>query len=78
MNSDGPDGRYSTDQGVFQKLVMHAFGLPPSRREVFLLCDVKGLTIPEVAVLLGISSTMVRTGLAQARREVRARLSTGP
>jgi DNA-directed RNA polymerase specialized sigma24 family protein len=52
--------------------VLHAFGLRPALRDVFLLCDIQGVTIAEAAAILNISPAVVATRLVRARREVNA------
>jgi len=58
------------EQNAFQRIMLQAFGLCPAWREAFLLCDVKGFTIPEAAAILGISPSAVVTRLGQARGEM--------
>ena len=48
--------------------------LEPSYREVLLLRDVEGLTAPEVAEVLGVSTDAVKSRLHRARAELRSRL----
>jgi len=66
------------EQGQFQRVVMHAFGLRPAWREVFLLCDVQGFTIAEAAIILGLGPVVVATRLDQARRQMDTRLQGRP
>jgi DNA-directed RNA polymerase specialized sigma24 family protein len=61
---------------VFQRIVMHAFGLRPIFRKVFLLCDIRGCSIEETADILRISPTAVTARLMRARREMVIRLGT--
>lgn len=48
--------------------------LDPGHREVLILRDVEGLTAPEVAEVLGVSTDAVKSRLHRARAELRARL----
>jgi RNA polymerase sigma-70 factor (ECF subfamily) len=48
--------------------------LEPSYREVLLLRDVEGLTAPEVAEVLGVTTDAVKSRLHRARAELRSRL----
>jgi RNA polymerase sigma-70 factor (ECF subfamily) len=50
-------------------------GLDPLYREVLLLRDVEGLTAPEVAEVLGVSTQAVKSRLHRARIEVRDRVA---
>jgi DNA-directed RNA polymerase specialized sigma24 family protein len=77
MNSNGPVARKASEQGAFQRIVMHAFGLRPNWRGVFLLCDIQGFTIAESAAILGVSPATVTSRLDLARREMNARLRVG-
>ncbi len=56
--------------GDFQCKVLRAFELRPEYRDVFLLKEIQGYTITEIAAILGIS---IRTALSRwnsARREI--------
>jgi len=53
---------------------MHALGLLPALRKVFLLCAIQGFTIEEAAAILQISPTAATLRLARARREIDIRL----
>jgi RNA polymerase sigma-70 factor (ECF subfamily) len=69
---------------VEQALEQAIGALEPMYREVLLLRDVEGLTAPEVAEVLGLSSQAVKSRLHRARLAVRARVApllgipTGP
>jgi DNA-directed RNA polymerase specialized sigma24 family protein len=54
----------------FQLILLRALLLPEPRREVFLLKEIQGLTLPEVATLLGMSKNDARKHLRRARREM--------
>ena len=54
----------------FQLILLRALLLPEPRREVFLLKEIQGLTLPEVATLLGMSKNDVRKHLRRARRDM--------
>jgi RNA polymerase sigma factor (sigma-70 family) len=50
--------------------MLRAFLLPPACRDVFVLRDIQGYTLPEVAAVLGISRKVVNRHLRRARREM--------
>jgi len=53
-----------------QLTMLRAFLLPPACRDVFVLRDIQGYTLPEVAAVLGISRKVVNRHLRRARREM--------
>ena len=55
---------------VFQRTILRALELRRSHREVFLLKDIQGHTLQEIAALLGISIETTRVRLMRARREI--------
>jgi len=56
--------------GVFQCTILRALELPRTHREVFLLRDIQGHTLQEIAAILGISIETARVRLERARREI--------
>jgi RNA polymerase sigma factor (sigma-70 family) len=54
----------------FQLTLLRAFQLPPASRDVFVLREIQGYTLPEVAAALGISKSDVAKHLRRARREM--------
>ena len=59
------------DSGVsFQLRMLRAFLLPPACRDVFVLKEIQGYTLLEVAAVLGISKDEVTRNLQRARREM--------
>ena len=56
--------------GAFQCTILRALELPRDHREVFLLKDVQGHTLTEIAAILGISIETARVRLNRARREI--------
>jgi DNA-directed RNA polymerase specialized sigma24 family protein len=54
----------------FQLILLRALLLPGPRREVFLLKEIQGLPLPEVATLLGMSNDVARKHLRRARRDM--------
>jgi DNA-directed RNA polymerase specialized sigma24 family protein len=56
--------------GTFQRTLLRAFGLPKTYREVFLLKEIQGHTLAEIAVILGISIDTALVRLKRARREI--------
>jgi DNA-directed RNA polymerase specialized sigma24 family protein len=67
--------RMMTDQEALERIVLHAFGLRPMFRRVFLLCDIQGFTVAKAASILGISSAAATARLERARREMNVRLA---
>ena len=58
------------DEASFQLTLLRAFMLPPACRDVFVLKEIQGYTLPEVAATLGISKDDVTKHLRRARREM--------
>ncbi len=56
--------------GAFQRALLRAFELPKAYRDVFVLTDIQGYTLPEIASMLRISTGTARARLKRARREV--------
>ena len=56
--------------GAFQCTILRALELPKAHREVFLLKDIQGHTLTEIAAILGISIDTARVRLQRARREI--------
>jgi DNA-directed RNA polymerase specialized sigma24 family protein len=56
--------------GVFQLTLLRAFGLSKAYRDVFLLKDIQGYTLAEIAAILGISIDTALVRLKRARREI--------
>lgn len=54
----------------FQLTLLRALLLPAPRREVFLLKEIQGFTLPEVATVLGITKEDARKHLSRAKREM--------
>lgn len=54
----------------FQLTLLRALLLPTPRRDVFLLKEIQGFTLPEVATVLGITKEAVRKHLRRAKREM--------
>ena len=67
--------RFAAGERVeLQKIITSAFGLSRAHREIFLLCDIQGFKVAKAAAMLDISLADARMRLAQARREMHARL----
>lgn len=62
---EGPDR-------LFQLTMLHALLLPPRSRDVFVLTEMHGYTLPEVAKVLGMSKEDVKKHLRRARREIQS------
>jgi DNA-directed RNA polymerase specialized sigma24 family protein len=58
--------------GVFQCTLLRALELPKAYREVFLLKEIQGHTLAEIATLLGISTDTALLRLKRAHREIGA------
>lgn len=56
--------------GAFQCLLLRALQLPKAYREVFLLKEIQGYSLPEIAAILGITVETVVVRLKRACREV--------
>jgi DNA-directed RNA polymerase specialized sigma24 family protein len=54
----------------FQLTLLRALLLPAPRRDVFLLKEIQGFTLPEVATVLGITKEDARKHLRRAKREM--------
>lgn len=72
--AEGPDEALAGKQ-VEQALERAIAGLDPMYREVLLLRDVEGLTAPEVAEVLGVTTQAVKSRLHRARLTVRERVA---
>jgi DNA-directed RNA polymerase specialized sigma24 family protein len=56
--------------GAFQCAILRAFELPEGYRDVFLLKEIQGYTLAEIAAILGISIDTALARLKIARREI--------
>ena len=56
--------------GAFQRTLLRALELPKAYREVFLLKEIQGYTLAEIAATLGISIDAVGVRWERARREL--------
>jgi len=56
--------------GVFQCVILRAFELPKGDRDVFLLKEIQGYTLGEIAAILGISIDTALVRLKRARRAI--------
>jgi len=56
--------------GAFQCTLLRAFGLPSVYRDVFLLKEIQGHTLAEIAAILGISIETALVRLKSARRAI--------
>ena len=71
-DSSGPDPAADLDHSELRRAVMRHFAeLPPRQREVFDMCELRGLSSTEVGNELGISPSTVRVNLLKARRSLR-------
>ncbi len=51
-------------------MILRAFELGKAQRDVFLLKEVQGYTLQEIAAILGISTETARVRLMRAHREI--------
>ena len=58
------------EPGAFQRALLRAFQLRPAYRDVFLLKEIQGHSLFEVAAILGINLRTAHTRLTQAHREI--------
>lgn len=56
--------------GAFQCTLLRALQLPKPHREVFLLKDIQGRTLTDIAANLGISIETAQARLQRARRKI--------
>jgi DNA-directed RNA polymerase specialized sigma24 family protein len=56
--------------GAFQCLILRALELPKAYRDVFLLKEIQGHGLSEIAAILGISTDTVMVRLKRACREI--------
>ena len=56
--------------GAFQCTILRALELPAAHRDVFLLREIQGHTLQEIAGILGITLETARGRLMRARREM--------
>jgi len=56
--------------GIFQLTLSRAFGLSKAYRDVFLLKEIQGHTLAEIAAILGISIDTALVRWQRARREI--------
>ena len=80
LRGDEPDGRTNPEDDAIRKesaetLDRAIAALPRPYREAFLLRDVEGLTAAEVATILGIGVTAVKSRLHRARLAIREAIS---
>jgi DNA-directed RNA polymerase specialized sigma24 family protein len=56
--------------GAFQCAILRALELPKAHRDVFLLREIQGHTLDEIAAILGITLGTARVRLIRAQREI--------
>ena len=77
VNAVDPEHRAMGSQGL-ARLYRCVDRLPEKRRVVFMLCAVEGMTPTEAGEALGVHSTVVRSRLKHARRELTRMLQHDP
>jgi len=70
MRGDSSSTPGQDERPSFQLTMLRAFLLPGACRDVYVLKDIQGYTLPEVANVLGISKDEVTKHLRRARREM--------
>ena len=76
LGADVPEPAVVVQQDETQELLRQALGLlPPREREVFVLRELEGESVGDVAEALGIGSSTVRSLATLARRRLRERLA---
>lgn len=69
--SQGPKAVTGMDQpGAFQCMLVRAFDLKKTDRDVFLLKEIKGYSLPQIAAILNISRDEATIRLKRASREI--------
>jgi len=58
------------EPGAFQRALLRALQLRRTYREVFLLKEIQGHSVAEIAAILGISIQTVQSRLTRAHREI--------
>ena len=56
--------------GAFQCTILRALDLPQPLRDVFLLSEIQGHTLEQIAAILGITLATTQVRLMHARREI--------
>ena len=72
VGRDTPEKRYMHLE-IREKIRQCLSWLSPRERAVYLLRDAEGMSIKETCLVLGVSSSSVRTHLSRARRKIRSR-----
>jgi hypothetical protein len=70
LTGDGKTPLGMERPGIFQLTLLRAFGLSKAYRDVFLLKEIQGHTLAEIAAILGISIDTAVVRLKRARREI--------
>ena len=75
--SPGPEARYETRETIGLAFVVALQHLPPNQRVALVLRDALGFRTSEVAEMLGITETSVKSALQRARTALEARVPAG-
>jgi DNA-directed RNA polymerase specialized sigma24 family protein len=70
MPGDGKTPSSMEQPGIFQLTLLRAYGLSKAYRDVFLLKEIQGYTLAEIAAILGISIDTALVRWQRARREI--------
>jgi RNA polymerase sigma-70 factor (ECF subfamily) len=65
-------------RGLIRKVMRHLHEMPESRATVFLLHDVFGHSLTEVAAIVGASVTATQSKLVRGRRDLHQRIAADP
>ena len=65
------------EPSAFHSIVLNAFELSATCRDIFLLCDMQDYTVTETGTILGISECEVSDRLVEARQELNKRMHYG-